>query len=57
MERLIRQDKKDITGLQGILINSNTNINLEQVQNNFRLICNQLKQKENILNDFLVKKR
>ncbi len=53
MERQIRQDKKDIAGLQGILTSNNTNIDLEQVQNNFRLISNQLKQKENILKDFL----
>ncbi len=53
MERQIRQDKKNIAGLQGILTSNNTDIDLEQVQNNFRLISNQLKQKENILKDFL----
>lgn len=54
MERQIRQDKKDISALHGILIsNNNDEIYLEQVQNKFRLISNQLKQKENILNDFL----
>lgn len=53
MERQIRQDKKDIAGLQGILTSNNKDIDLEQVQNNFRLTSNQLKQKENILKDFL----
>lgn len=53
LERQIRQDKKDIAGLQGILTSNNKDIDLEQVQNNFRLTSNQLKQKENILKDFL----
>lgn len=53
MERQIRQYRKDIAGLQGILTSNNKDIDLEQVQNNFRLISNQLKQKENILKDFL----
>lgn len=53
MERQIRQNKKDIAGLQGILTSNNKDIDLEQVQNNFRLTSNQLKQKENILKDFL----
>lgn len=53
MERQIRQDKKDIAGLQGILTSNNADIDLEEVQNKFRLTSNQLKQKELILNDFL----
>lgn len=53
MERQIRQDKKDIAGLQGILTSNNKDIDLEQVQNNFKLASNQLKHKENILKDFL----
>lgn len=53
IEKQIRQDKKDIAGLQGILTSNNKDIDLEQVQNNFKLISNNLKQKENILNDFL----
>lgn len=53
MERQIRQDKKDIAGLQGILTSNNKDIDLEQIQNNFRLASSQLKQKENILKDFL----
>lgn len=53
MERQIRQDKKDIAGLQGILTSNNKDIDLEQVQNNFKLVSNQLKHKENILKDFL----
>lgn len=52
-ERQIRQDKKDIAGLQGILTSNNADIDLEQVQNKFRLISNQLKQKERILQNFL----
>lgn len=53
MERQIRQDKKDIAGLQGILTSNNADIDLKEVQNKFRLTSNQLKQKELILNDFL----
>lgn len=53
MERQIRQDKKEIVGLQGILTSNNTDIDLEEVQNKFRLTSSQLKQKELILNNFL----
>lgn len=53
MERQIRQDKKEIAGLQGILTSNNADLDLELVQNKFRIISNQLKQKESILNNFL----
>lgn len=53
MERQIRQDKKDLAGLQGILTSNNNDINLEEIQNKFKLTSHQLKQKESILNDFL----
>ena len=53
MERQIRQDKKEIAGIQGVITSNNKDIDLEIVQNKFRLTSNQLKQKENILNDFL----
>lgn len=53
MERQIRNDKKEIVGLEGILKSNNSDIDLEQVENKFRLISNQLKQKENVLSDFL----
>lgn len=53
MERQIRQDRKDIAGLQGILTSNNADIELEQVENNFKLISAKLKQKEMVLKDFL----
>ena len=53
MERQIRQDKKDIAGMQGILTSNNTDIDLELVQNKFKLTSYNLKQKEITLNDFL----
>ncbi len=52
MERQIRQDKKDIAGLQGILTSKNNEIEIEIVQNQFKLKSNELKQKEMALNDF-----
>lgn len=53
MERRIRQDKKDLAGLDGILRSDNNELDKEQIQNKFRLMSNKLKNKEYILSDFV----
>lgn len=54
MERKIRDDKKYIAGLQGMLTSASHEIEIETVQNQFRITSNQLKQKELTLNDFII---
>ena len=53
IERQIRQDKKDIAGLEGVLTSGNEHIDIETLKNQFGLISNELKDKEKTLNDFL----
>lgn len=53
MERQIRQSKKDIAGLQGIMTSENVEIEMETIQNQFRLKSYNLKQQESVLKDFI----
>ena len=53
MERQIRQSKKDIAGLQGIMTSENVEIEMENIQNQFRLKSYNLKQQESALKDFI----
>jgi len=52
MERKIRQNKKDIAGLQGLLT-SNSDIDVEETQRQLREIRNNMKNNNLILNNFL----
>ena len=52
MERKIRQNKKDIAGLQGLLT-SNSDIDVEETQRQLREIRNNMKSNNLILNNFL----
>ncbi len=53
MERQIRDDKKELVGYQALLKNDDENIDIDMIQNKFNITSNNLKQKENILNNFL----
>lgn len=53
MERQIRNDKKELVGYQALLKNDDENIDIDMIQNKFNITSNNLKQKENILNNFL----
>lgn len=53
MERKIRQNKKDIAGLQGILTSDNKNIDIEQTQKELKEQRAKLKENKNQLNNFL----
>lgn len=53
MERNIRQNKKDIAGLQGILASNNSDIDIEQTRKDLKTITNNLKTNNGILNDFI----
>lgn len=52
MERKIRQNKKDIAGLQGLLT-GNSDIDIEETQRQLREIRNNMKNNNLILNNFL----
>lgn len=52
MERRIRQNKKDIAGLQGLLT-GNTDIDIELTQKQLRDVRNQMRSNNETLNDFL----
>lgn len=52
MERKIRQNKKDIAGLQGLLT-GNSDIDVEETQRQLREIRNNMKNNNLILNNFL----
>ena len=53
IERQIREDKKELVGYQALLKNDDENIDIDMIQNKFNITSNNLKQKENILNNFL----
>ena len=53
MERQIRQNKKDIAGLQGILISNNSDIDIEQTRQELKIATNNLRTNNSILNDFV----
>ena len=53
MERQIRQDKKELAGLEGIMLSGNKDIDIETVSQNITNIKNNLKQKNERLNDFV----
>ena len=55
MEKQIRNDKKELVGYQALLKNDDKNIDIDMIQNKFNITSNNLKQKENILNNFLSK--
>ena len=54
MERQIRNDKKELVGYQALLKSNDENIDIDMIQNKFNIISNNLKQKEIVLNNFLV---
>ncbi len=53
MERQIRKDKKELVGYEALLKSDDENIDIDMIQNKFNITSNNLKQKENILNNFL----
>lgn len=53
MERQIRADKKELVGYQTLLKSNDENIDIDMIQNKFNITSNNLKQKENALNNFL----
>lgn len=53
MERNIRQNKKDIAGLQGILASNNSDIDIEQTRKNLKIATNNLRTNNSTLNDFV----
>lgn len=53
MERNIRNNKKEIAGLQGILLSNNKDINRKEIEQNLQNIKNKLKQNNSKLNDFI----
>ena len=53
MERQIRQNKKDIAGLQGILTSNNSDIDIEQTRQELKIATNNLRTNNSILNDFV----
>lgn len=53
MERQIRQDKKDIAGLQGALTSNNKDLNIEQVQKELQDAQTKIKIHNSAFNNFL----
>ena len=53
MERNIRNNKKEIAGLQGILLSNNKDIDRKEIENNLQKVKNKLKQNNSKLNDFV----
>ncbi len=53
MERTIRQDKKDIAGLQGTLTSNNKDLNIEQTQEELQDAKTKMKLHNSIFNSFL----
>jgi len=53
MERQIRQDKKELAGLEGIMLSGNNDVDIDTVSQNITNIKNNIKQKNEILNDFI----
>ena len=53
MERQIRQDKKDIAGLKGLLTSNNSDIETDIVKKNIIDVESKLKEKNMLLNDFI----
>ena len=53
MERKIRNDKKDISGLKRLLTTNNKDLDIQQVNNSLKAMQTQMKQHNNNLNDFL----
>lgn len=53
MERQIRQDKKDIAGLQGVLTSNNKDLNIEQVQKELQDAQTKMKIHNSAFNNFL----
>ena len=53
MERSIRQNKKDIAGLQGVLTSNNKDIDIKETQKLLKETQNKLQQSNSALNDFL----
>lgn len=53
MERNIRNNKKEIAGLQGILLSNNKDIDRKEIEDNLQKVKNKLKQNNSKLNDFV----
>ncbi len=53
MERQIRQDKKDIAGLQGALTNNNKDLDIQKLQEKLRQTKTEMQQHNTSLNDFI----
>ncbi len=53
MERQIRNDKKDISGLQALLTTNNKDLDIQEVNNSLNAIQVKMKQHNSNLNDFL----
>lgn len=53
MERNIRNNKKEIVGLQGILLSNNKDIDRKEIEDNLQKVKNKLKQNNSKLNDFV----
>lgn len=53
MERRIRQDKKDIAGIQGLLTSNNTKIDIKKTQEKLRQLQDRKNRHNNELNDFI----
>lgn len=53
MERRIRQDKKDIAGIQGILTSNNKDIDIDKAQEKLRQLQDKKNKHNNELNDFI----
>ncbi len=54
MERQIRQDKKDIAGIQGLLTSNNKDIDINSAQSKLKQLQNKYNMHNNTLNDFIV---
>lgn len=52
-ERQIRQDKKDVAGLQGALTSNNKDLNIEKIQEELQDVKTKMKLHNSILNNFL----
>ena len=53
MERNIRNNKKEIAGLQGILLSNNKDIDRKEIKENLQKVKDKLKQNNSKLNDFV----
>ena len=53
MERQIRNDKKDISGLQALLTSDNKDLDIKQINNSLKATQIKMKQHNSNLNDFL----